>query len=347
MPYLNGCWKYRDELYYEDLVHIEAPFFAGKPPKEKIYPPGLSEYITRHRTERDMYFLKDKPFKPVARWETDESDPNKPKIVYCGGFDVSLQFNMQWLIRTARRRYDRGGIGGSPDIVRSPKQDSHKSRADMPAAQAIDNTAIWPGAPSAESLPAAHVSAGIKTGLGDTADVIAAKSPTMQQLQTLTDKKWVVLYNKPGLASATDSESSRIFIGDAYRTRPEWAASQLSHELGHAEHPPVYDFSSKEAYLQSEQLSEGYATLSNIRAQREILMNDGPKIPLSVNPDNIGKYNDIYDQAAKSGDWKSAASAIGNIFGEGEKSINPSTGELESYNKIYGDYYDATYGKGR
>jgi hypothetical protein len=55
-------------------------------------------------------------------------------------------------------------------------------------------------------------------------------------------------------------------------------------------------------------------------------------------------YNQIYDQAVGSGDWKSAAAAIGAVYGDGEKSLNPKTGQPETYNTLYGDFYDANYG---
>lgn len=327
----DGRWVERQDIWYEDLVKIESPDIAGTPPK------------------RDMYLLRDKPFSPVARWTEVEGEAGEPpvrKAVYCGiCLSLSHQFEIKWLIRSAKRR--RAISGGF--FWDAPRAESEPSfpRYDVPADVAIKRALALAKSSYSGVLSTPATRSGTTTGLGDAVDAIVAKSPTMQrQIEDLKARKWAIEYQQPGLASAANSVRQTIYIGDAYRTRPEWAVSQLSHELGHFDYPPNYDYSSKAAFLQSEQLSESYATISNIAAQREIVANGGPRIPVSVNPDKVAQYNQIYDQGAASGDWSSAAASIGHAYGDGEKSIDPHTGQLDTYNNIFGNAYDARPDRG-
>lgn len=322
MSFWDGRWVDKSDIYYEDLVKIESPFFAGKPP------------------HGGMYLLKDRPLSPVACWENMEGEEGPwaaRKVVFCGT-DADLRRDIEWLMRTARRRPSRGGFAGGY---------GDRAEASAYTPRPFPTTRTWLGASDPAAVTAVAAAPGVSTGLGDAVDALAAKSPTMQrQLTELQANRWHVGWQVPGKASVTDREEHALLIGDAYRQRPEWAVSQLSHELGHAMHVPAYDFSSKAAFLRTEQLDEGYATLNNITVQREIAANGGPMIPLSVSRENVGTYNRVYDETAASSDTHAAAAAIGAVYGDGERSINPATGAVDTYNQIFGGFYDANYGQG-
>lgn len=119
----NGRWVDKKEIYYEDLVRIEAPFFSGTPP------------------QWGMYLLKEKPFSPVACWRVDQESQERSlgrRIVFCGRDDGSLRFDIEWLIRTAKRRMRAGYAFGS--AARPRAEDFFYSRPEVPADQAVRNS---------------------------------------------------------------------------------------------------------------------------------------------------------------------------------------------------------------
>ncbi|TKC83118.1 hypothetical protein FAZ69_25860 [Trinickia terrae] len=127
-----------------------------------------------------------------------------------------------------------------------------------------------------------------------------------------------------------------ITLDGNLKGRPALYAQTLSHEVGHAAYPYQEDFSSKAAYLRSTMADEGAATMTNIRAQREILANGGPDI--GVAGKNSASYNAAYDQFLKDGNAVGCRDAIGSAFGN---EITSSTGQ--TYNDYYGGWYDKTF----
>lgn len=79
--------------------------------------------------------------------------------------------------------------------------------------------------------------------------------------------------------------------------------------------------------------------MSNIRAQREIVANDGTDIGIAGNSANHAAYNGAYDQFLQDGDMAAARQAIGAKFGAGE--VTSNTGQ--SYADYYGGWYDKAF----
>lgn len=116
----------------------------------------------------------------------------------------------------------------------------------------------------------------------------------------------------------------------------------LSHELGHATSDVKKDWTTKESFVKSYLSDEGEATLSNLRARKQILDNDGPDI--GVCGSSQKEYQKIFDGYLKDKDDNKAREAIGRIFGEKETTSTTQ----EPYSKYYGDFYDKVIkGKGK
>jgi type VI secretion system secreted protein VgrG len=186
-----------------------------------------------------------------------------------------------------------------------------------------------------------QASTGVKTGLGDKVDALAAKSPTMQQeLQKVRDDGWTIQYG-PAKAGSTATakivngvqKGGTIIIDGQYANNPNLAAGALAHELGHATNPINSSILTQANCVNSYLTNEGTATLSNIQASKEIANNGGPTIP--VFGENSYTYRSIYDQAvqAEGNPGVGQAQQIGAIYGTSEKTSN--TGE--TYNQYYQD----------
>ena len=174
--------------------------------------------------------------------------------------------------------------------------------------------------------------------VGDEVNALVAKSPSLEaDLKKLDGARWKIRYGEPGGGSYVDRNFGRVITLDSsLRGRPEALAQTLSHEVGHATYPYQEDLSSKAAYLRGTMADEGAATMTNIRAQREILANGGPDI--GVAGKNIASYNAAYDQFLKDGNAAACRDVIGAAFGS---EITSSTGQ--TYNDYYGGWYDKTF----
>lgn len=182
---------------------------------------------------------------------------------------------------------------------------------------------------------------GIGKLLGADTATLAGKSPTLTaDMKKLEADGWVVKFGAAGSGTFADRTTKTITVDRNEAGKPAELVQSLAHEVGHARYSPTVDTSSRAAYLRSTLADEGAATLSNIRAQREILRNGGEDIGIAGNPANQKAYNAAYDQYVKDGNGTKARDTIGAIYGNGEHTS--TTGQ--SYNDYYGSFYDKAYG---
>jgi hypothetical protein len=177
----------------------------------------------------------------------------------------------------------------------------------------------------------------IENVLGSTTYALAAHSPSIQQtLKRLEADDREIHLIGDGLypeGSGSAPANRRIFLDRAALRNSTEALRTLSHELGHAEAPPA-NSSSERSYLRSQLRQEGYATLMNIRVQREILASRGIDIGISTpNAVNVPRYQAIYDRYLQDGNKNAAADAIGAIY-----EFDEWKGTMR-----YGEYYQADY----
>jgi type VI secretion system secreted protein VgrG len=154
-------------------------------------------------------------------------------------------------------------------------------------------------------------------------------------MKDLNDQKWTVENGTKGSGSFTDRDNKVIYMDPDLGNDTNSKVQVLAHEVGHAKYPLSVDNSSKPAYVNSLLADEGAATISNIKAQREILAAGGSDIGINGSAANQKKYNSIYDQLLKDGDAAKARNQIGSIFGATEHTS--TTGQL--YSDYYGDSY--------
>ena len=83
------------------------------------------------------------------------------------------------------------------------------------------------------------------------------------------------------------------------------------------------------------------ATIANIEAQREILINTGVDIGLQGNFNNHEHYNAIYNEYKNGLSAIEAATKIGQVFGD--KEIASVAGGTQTYNDYYGSWYDKNF----
>jgi hypothetical protein len=182
---------------------------------------------------------------------------------------------------------------------------------------------------------------GISKLLGPDTAKLLSKSPSLTaDMKKLEADGWVVKFGPANGGTFADRTTKTITVDKNEAGNPGALVQSLAHEVGHARYTPKIDTSSKAAFLRSTLADEGAATLSNIRAQREILRNGGQDIGIAGNPANQKAYNAAYDKYLKDGDAAAARDTIGSIYGNGEHTS--TTGQ--SYNDYYGSYYDKAYG---
>ena len=182
---------------------------------------------------------------------------------------------------------------------------------------------------------------GIGKLLGAETAKLAGKSPSLiADMKKLEADGWVVKLGKAGAGTFADRTTKTITVDRNEAGKPAELVQSLAHEVGHARYSPKIDTSSKAAFLRSTLADEGAATISNIRAQRQILRHGGADIGIAGNPANQKAYNAAYDQLQKDGNAVKARDKIGAIYGNGEHTS--TTGQ--SYNDYYGSFYDKVYG---
>lgn len=237
------------------------------------------------------------------------------------------------------------GLRGGPVPAPAPSSSAAggPSGADAPGPSSANHatgnpvqpaTAAQPGASSAKTPPAPM---GIDKTLGPDAAALAAKSPSLtKDMNTLDKNGWSVKTGAAGGGTSADRFNKVITVDSNEVGKPTALVQSLAHEVGHAQYTPSIDMTSKSTYLQSTLADEGAATLSNVRAQREILANGGADIGIAGNAANQPSYNKAYDAFLKDGDAGKARNAIGSIYGQGEHTS--TTGQ--TYADYYGSWYD-------
>lgn len=181
---------------------------------------------------------------------------------------------------------------------------------------------------------------GVSRIFGADAAALIAKSPSLtRDLQALQNDGWTIVTATSGGSSCSRSAKT-ITIDTTDNNSAELLAQVIAHEVGHARYTPNVDTSSREAYIRTRSADEGAATLSNIRAQREIIANGGADIGIAGQRANHAAYNTVYDAFAAGGSEVAAQEAIGAVFVNGETTSTTR----QSYADYYGSYYDANYG---
>jgi hypothetical protein len=177
---------------------------------------------------------------------------------------------------------------------------------------------------------------GISSLLGPEAAAIVKLSPTLTgQLAALEKDGWTVQYGASGAGTFASGDTKTITIDPNGKGDPTGLVRSLSHEVGHASDTRPIDTSSSSKYVHSRLSREGEATLNNIQVQREILAAGGPDIGISGDPKNHAAYDAAYDAYVRSGDRAAARDAIGQVYGNDERTSN--TGQT------YNDYYLAAF----
>jgi YD repeat-containing protein len=171
--------------------------------------------------------------------------------------------------------------------------------------------------------------------IGSGAASIVGKSPSLvKDMRALDQAGWRVKFG-PNNGGTTTSKSTRTITLDGnLMNDPNGIAVGISHEVGHALDRTRIDTRTKASYLKSTLSGEGAATISNIRAQREIIKNGGPDI--GVAGSNSAAYNAAYDRYLKDKQYGRATRNIGAVYGSREKTSNTR----EPYAKYYGNHYD-------
>lgn len=171
------------------------------------------------------------------------------------------------------------------------------------------------------------------TELGDGVDdLIHIPKRLRSEVGSAQRKGWTFQY---GAAAFTDRNNSVVnIIRGASESN---MASQLSHEIGHANYVPRYDYSSRDAYVRSACIDEGRGVLENIHAYHAFKTCAAIDVGLiTAEPAAIlAKYEQLAETPPV------LPADIGMLFCE--KNINSVT--QQNYLDYYGDWWDANYGK--
>lgn len=190
----------------------------------------------------------------------------------------------------------------------------------------------------------AHTSAplGISKLLGPDVVALASKSPSlMNDMAKLQKAGWHVQLGEVGHGTFANRASTppAITIDRNEVGHPAALVQSLAHEVGHARYGYHIDSSSRPTYVRSSLADEGAATLSNIRAEREILQHGGTDIGIAGDVNNAKAYNAAYNHYIKTGNADQARNAIGTIYGRSEHTSNTH----QAYAEYYGGFYDSTH----
>ncbi len=195
---------------------------------------------------------------------------------------------------------------------------------------------LWDRITAALEKSAPQAPLGIDKVLGAEAAGIASKSPSLTaDLKALEADGWKVQFGPAGGGTFCDKDAKTITIDANEQGNATGLVQSLAHEAGHARYSYTPDYTSSKTYLEGTLGDEGQATLSNIRAQREILAAGGPDIGIAGDPANQPAYNAAYDRYVQTGDAATARHDIGQIYGKGEHTS--TTGQ--SYEDYYLDWY--------
>jgi type VI secretion system secreted protein VgrG len=181
---------------------------------------------------------------------------------------------------------------------------------------------------------------GIDKKFGADTATLAAKSPSLSKDLTALEKDgWTTKYGPAGGGTSANRATKQILIDQNKAANPQAIVQSLAHEAGHARYAGGVDMSSRAKFVDSTLADEGAATLSNIRARREILAAGGKDIGIAGNPANQPTYNKAFDAFLKDGDAAKARSTIGSIYGAGERTSTTK----QPYADYYGGWYDKAF----
>jgi len=174
----------------------------------------------------------------------------------------------------------------------------------------------------------------LTSGLSQHVDEIVSKSPTMRaQMDTALNGQvdWKIVYGPEKQGTFIDRDNTTITIDSTYRDMPHTTASLLAHELGHLQYTDPKP-RGRSDMLEWHLKDEGVATLNSIRIRRELAA-EGISIAIPTTKQGVNNllYEKLYDDAVKTGDFDSAARAIGEIYLDTEV-----TGSGKTYRQHYG-----------
>lgn len=188
----------------------------------------------------------------------------------------------------------------------------------------------------------------VSTGLGDAADAIASRSPTLRStLDSLQSDGWTVVWGTAGGGSFADRPAKRITVDPNGSGDAAGLVQTLAHEAGHADYDidgvdPYVDFGSltRDEYVDQNTMrclrDEAEATIMNLEVRDELNQGDDA---VDIGVAGAGQATYIQEwERFKAGDITRAelVTNIANAFAHGE---SPSTGGASDYY----DYYANTY----
>ncbi|NID16207.1 hypothetical protein [Luteibacter yeojuensis] len=170
-----------------------------------------------------------------------------------------------------------------------------------------------------------------ETGLGaEIDDIVHIPSRFRSETREAQRNEWTFEY---GNAAYANRATKQITIRQGASALN--MASQLSHEVGHANYNYREDLSSRDAYIRKACVDEGFGLLENIIAHRALKKCSGMDMGLiTAEPDFfLAKYEELAQRPPV------YANEIGYMFCERNR---VPTGE--TYIDYYGNWYDANYG---
>ncbi|WP_426286425.1 hypothetical protein [Luteibacter sp. E-22] len=171
----------------------------------------------------------------------------------------------------------------------------------------------------------------VETGLGTGIDDLAHSAYAFQwRLAQVKREGWTISY---GSSSATDKVRKAITIVDGQST--SYSTSHLSHEVGHATSYFGEDLSSREAYIRSRCIDEGFALGRNIVARKGIKQCVG--VDVGVVSADVPYFTEWYESMA------ARPPVVYGDFGYAfcEKNVESVSGK--NYLDYYGDWYDSHF----
>ncbi|MDQ0008961.1 hypothetical protein J2T07_001138 [Luteibacter jiangsuensis] len=169
----------------------------------------------------------------------------------------------------------------------------------------------------------------VETGLGTSVDDLAHSAYALQwRLAQVKREGWIISY---GSSSATDKIRKTITIVDG-QSQP-YSTSHLSHEVGHATSYFGEDLSSREAYIRTRCIDEGFALGRNIVARQGIKQCAG--VDVGVVSADVPYFTQWYESMA------ARPPVVYGDFGYAfcEKNVESVSGK--NYLDYYGDWYDS------
>jgi type VI secretion system secreted protein VgrG len=222
---------------------------------------------------------------------------------------------------------------GSAAAIGSPDEGFEAREAPLGANEGPEATEAHPPTTSAH--------------LGNAVDVIAAKSPTLQEnLRKLDDQHWTITYGDAGEGSYTLRDTKTIVIDSSQKAYPALVVQTLAHETGHALYGKNAEISPK-GLTRNQYIArnvnvnlkdEGEATLVNAQVRQEILDHGGPDVGIAGV--QRADYRIIAARYPDAKDRDFARQQVGNIFADGE---HPSTAPDKTYRQYYGQDLGAKY----